>query len=825
MAKKPHINNPLAIEELRSLAEVRLKVKQKSTLSVTSSPEEMLRLVHELQVHQIELEMQQEELARTRNELEESLSNYTELYDFAPVGYLTLDRDSKIQQANLTASQLLGVDRSLLLGRHFTKFVVPEDCRAIDTMLDTVFSRRLPGSCDVKLLAGTDSKRSIRNFRLEGAVSDATHGCRVILSDIIAQKVAEEDLRKSERIFRSITEQIAEYVFLVDSTGLLTYASPVIEKLFGYLPHEVVGHSFIDYIPEEDIPKALEIFSTDLQLKTENHIFEVRLKRKDGSIFDGEVNLQYYQDQEITGMIGLIRDITERKQQELLRQQFEHELQERQQFLASIYDAVNLSIFVVDVRDDGGFRFIGVNPTHEKLSGISNKKISGKTPEEFLAPEIARAVIRNYERCMEAGKTIQYEETLNLNGKDTWWETVLNPVYNDAGHIYRIIGTANEITEKKKMLDDLIASKDKAEESDRLKSAFLANISHEIRTPMNGIMGFSELLKDPHLSGEEKEEYIELINESGRRMLNLINDLLNISLIDAREAKLEIAETPVNLLLGDLQAFFKPEADKRGLRLSCSRALSDDASIIMRDRTKLTQVMTNLIQNAIKFTSKGGIDFGYTRNDEILEFYVIDSGIGIPADKKERIFDRFHQVNNSLTRDHEGAGLGLSISKAFVELLGGTIHVESVDGAGSNFSFTIPYTPLHLPTADCQLPASPCILIAEDDAMSALLLKKSLKDENFTFLCAENGWEAVELVQVHPEINLVLMDIKMPVMNGYEATKLIKEHRPLLPIIAQSAFTSKEERQKAKEAGCDDFITKPIRKDELLEKMQVFLSL
>jgi signal transduction histidine kinase/CheY-like chemotaxis protein len=366
---------------------------------------------------------------------------------------------------------------------------------------------------------------------------------------------------------------------------------------------------------------------------------------------------------------------------------------------------------------------------------------------------------------------------------------------------------------------DITDRKQAAEESDRLKSAFLANISHEIRTPMNGIIGFSELLKDPLLSGEEQSEYLSLIQQSGNRMLALINDLMAISKIDARELKLQQTETPLNRLMQDLLAFFKLQADKKGLRLTLSKGLSDEASIISIDSLKLNQILTNLIQNALKFTNKGGIDIGYTRNDGTLHFFVIDSGIGIPGENKNRIFDRFHQVDNSLTRNHEGAGLGLSISKALVEMLGGSIKVESVEGAGSSFSFTIPYNPLHLPTADCQLPTSPCILLAEDDAVSTLLIKRNLKGENLTILSAENGWEAVELLQHHPEIKLVLMDLKMPIMNGYEASRLIKKQRPDLPVIAQSAFTSKEERQKAKEAGCDDFITKPISKSELLEKM------
>ena len=382
------------------------------------------------------------------------------------------------------------------------------------------------------------------------------------------------------------------------------------------------------------------------------------------------------------------------------------------------------------------------------------------------------------------------------------------------------------------IIHDITDRKLAAEESDRLKSAFLANISHEIRTPMNGILGFSELLKEAHLSGEEQAEYIDLIHQSGERMLNLINDLMDISKIDAREAKLQVTETPVNELLLRIESFFRIEANKKGLRLHCTTGLSDTESTIATDNVKLNQIITNLVQNALKFTNKGGIDFGYTRKENILEFYCIDSGIGIPASKKDKIFDRFHQVDTSLTRAHEGSGLGLSISKAFVEMLGGKLNVQSVEGAGSAFTFTLPYTPLNIQNLSTSTqsslsnpqPSARCILIVEDDPLSSILLNKNLKGENITILCAENGWEAVELVEHHPEINLVLMDIKMPVMNGFETTKLIKQQHPDLPVIAQSAFTSKEDKQKAQEAGCDAFITKPINKTELLNLITKLLK-
>ena len=288
MAKKKKSINPSTSSELLSLATERVAQKNLSTdipaLSTTSSSEEMLRLIHKLEVHQVELELQQEELARTRTELEESLSMYTELYDFAPVGYLTLSRDRKIQQANLTAARLLGVDRSLLQGMNFMSFVLPEDNRVIDALLKTVCSKKVSENCELKLMVSSPSRHksdhSIHTFHIEAAVSDATNACRIILSDITAQKVAEEGLRKSERNFRSITEQMADEVFVIDSIGTLTYVSPVVEKLFGYLPHEVLGRPFTDYMLVEDIPEALQVFKNALHNKYNESYLRSQVKEK-----------------------------------------------------------------------------------------------------------------------------------------------------------------------------------------------------------------------------------------------------------------------------------------------------------------------------------------------------------------------------------------------------------------------------------------------------------------------------------------------------------------------------------------------------------------
>ena len=522
-------------------------------------------------------------------------------------------------------------------------------------------------------------------------------------------------------------------------------------------------------------------------------------------------------------VIGTAIDITDRKQADIAALA---QTEERFRTLFEEHSAVQLII------DHETARIIDANHAAADYYGWSIEELRQMYMFDIniLSSEQARQVIEKHSlsghgplsfKHRRADGSIRDVEILrkmiNIHGKDL---------------AYIIV---NDVTDRKQaeialkqMMDALIAAKEKAEENDRLKSAFLANISHEIRTPMNGILGFSELLKEPQLSGEEQAEYIDLMQRSGLRMLNLINDLIDISRIEAGETMVQIAETPINEVLQDIYSFFKPAAEAKGLRLTCTAGLPDRESIIVSDQAKLHQILTNLVQNALKFTRTGGIDLAYTRNGTMLTFSVSDTGIGIPVDMQNRIFDRFLQVDNTLTRGYEGSGLGLSITKAYVGMLGGTIWVESKSEAeaGCTFIFTIPYNPLRVQNikppvlSPIQEPINPLsgttILIAEDDEVSSFLLKKTLKGENMTILHAGNGLEAVGIVNRHPEIDLVLMDIKMPVMNGYEATRQIKKIRPGLPVIAQTAFTSKEDKVKAKEAGCDAFITKPIKKNDLL---------
>lgn len=381
-------------------------------------------------------------------------------------------------------------------------------------------------------------------------------------------------------------------------------------------------------------------------------------------------------------------------------------------------------------------------------------------------------------------------------------------------------------------------AKNQAEESERLKSAFLANMSHEIRTPMNGILGFADLLKDPKLTGEEQNHFIDIIEKSGMRMLNIINDIINISKLEANLITKTITDTNVNEQLEYIYTFFKQEAQSRGLKLTYSKALPLVAAEIKTDKEKLYSILINLVNNAIKYTKKGSIEIGYqlktNTNPPVLEFFIKDTGIGIPVNKLTAVFDRFMQVEIKDRSAVEGTGLGLAITKAYVEMLGGKIWVESSLEKGSTFFFTVPYiTPMEIKNSianetprdvTLKLHKNPKILIVEDDAISEELITLMIEPFANKILIARTGLEAIEISRNNPDIDLILMDIRLPELNGYIAVGQIREFNKDVIIIAQSAYGLTSDREKAIDAGCNDYITKPVLKENLLALIQKYLG-
>ncbi len=410
--------------------------------------------------------------------------------------------------------------------------------------------------------------------------------------------------------------------------------------------------------------------------------------------------------------------------------------------------------------------------------------------------------------------------------------SVIFPVILNGSKVEKIVVMHEDITIRIRAEEEMVKAKEKAEDADRLKTVFLANMSHEIRTPMNGILGFAELLKTPDLAGDKQLKYIRIIEQSGERMLNIINDLITISKLDTGHMEVSFSETNLNEQLEFLYDFFDLEANKKGLHLGVHCNLTNSKVIIYTDREKVLVILTNLIKNALKFTNSGSVEFGYDIKNGEIEFFVKDTGIGISPDKQKVVFERFVQADSSISSMHEGSGLGLAIAKAYVEMLGGMIWVESEVGKGTHFYFTIPdnknFEIKHQNRDETEVVLTneminATILIAEDDEYSLVFLTSILENKVSRLLLARTGEEAVELCRNNRDVNLVLMDIKMPVMDGHTAAILIKEFLPDLPIIAQTAFALEIEKEKYREAF-DDYITKPIKVDELKHKILKFFK-
>jgi len=529
-------------------------------------------------------------------------------------------------------------------------------------------------------------------------------------------------------------------------------------------------------------------------------------------------------------------DITERRKAE-------EKLKESELKYRTLIENTNDVVFCVD--EKGEYQF--TNHVFAKTFGKTPEYFVGKTFWDIYPKEEADHRFAAVTEMFRTGEVQTIEVSVPLPDRTMYFIAKANPIKDETGKIILNLTTAIDITERKLAEKELIIAKEHAEESDRLKSAFLANMSHEIRTPMNGILGFTDLLQDPDLSSEEKRSYIGLVHKSGQRMLNTVNDIIEISKIEAGMVFLNKEKTNVNQKVSELVQFFIPEAAEKGLTLTFEKMLPEADSTILTDAQKLYSILNNLIKNAIKFTDKGSIDVGYHVVEKIhefslqqrqIQFYVKDTGIGIPADRKEAIFDRFVQADIGDRRAFQGSGLGLSISKANVEMLGGTIWVESEEHKGSTFYFTLPYDQGNKEERQAKIVASSPqnasrisnnvsglkILIAEDDEVSDMLISIMTEQFGREILKADTGKRAVEICQNNPDIDLILMDLKMPVMDGLGATRQIRKFNKDVVIIAQTAYGLSGDREKAIEAGCNDYVAKPIRKEELMELLQKYFN-
>ena len=670
-----------------------------------------------------------------------------------------------------------------------------------------------------------------------------------------------EDLAVNKENLRITLNSIGDAVIATDVNGRITQMNPAAEALTGVTAHEALGRK---------IDEVLTLLDSANRKKINNPIEKVLesgtiMKLGTAAILQAKNLKEYYitdsaapifnEKKEVCGAVLVFSDMTERFiQDEKIRQNEERIKLAVSATKAGLWDwYMNTGKAIFDERwaENIGYRL-------EELEPIS--------PDTWLK-RVHPGDLVSLEEMIELHikqkiDHIEHQNRLKHKNGNWLWVIVRGMIVqrDKQGNPLRMTGTVIDITSQKKAEDDLTEqmeenkalseqyaaknrelvdsiekikkineelsdAKKSAEESYRLKSAFLANMSHEIRTPMNGIIGFSELMNDSNLPDERRVYFAKIIIDSSRQLLNIVNDILDISRMETGKVSLTYEEVVINDLINVLYAFFEPQAVNKKLELIASKPLKHEDSAIITDRTRVRQILTNLLNNAIKFTDKGQIQFGYKKTDGFIEFFVEDTGIGIPEELHEKIFEPFRQAELEITHQYGGTGLGLTISKKLAELLGGRIWLDSKPGEGSVFYFSLPVKPANIEEITeikeektiRNKKYNMLVLVVEDDDVNYLFLDTILGKSGIRTIRAFNGIEAVDICNGNNDIQMVLMDIKLPYLNGYEATQRIKKIRPDLPIIAQTAYAMHEDRKKALDAGCDGYISKPIIASELIK--------
>ncbi|MCB2194776.1 MAG: PAS domain S-box protein [Bacteroidetes bacterium] len=669
-------------------------------------------------------------------------------------------------------------------------------------------------------------------------------GVSVITRDLTEHKQTVKELLESEIKYQAIFENSGEGLLLmtdsfIDCNKRLCDMWECTKKdIIGKNPGEFSPKFQADGLLSEQKAKQYieEAYRTGYQSFYWQHL------TKKGNKLETKITLSRIKIKGDQHLIAVVQDLTEMfkyqnklktKSKELLEHneeinQLNDELNESNLRLKIINKQIDLSekkfraafktspdAININRLNDGAY--IEINSGFTKMTGFTDEDVLHKNPYTINIWYNDKDRERLINDLKKKKELTNYE--INYKTKNGDVKTgLLSASIIEIDGVEHYISITRDISERKEYEEKLKEARKKAEESDMLKSAFLANMSHEIRTPMNAILGFGQLLREKKLDREKQNKFLDIIVVRSKNLLQIINDIIDISKIEANQLNLEIRQFSLNKVLYELFSSFEAELaaqNKEGLKLEFKAELDRDASHIESDEVRLKQILTNLISNAIKFTEKGKIEFGYKVEKEVLHFFVQDTGIGIPQSAMKHIFERFRQADDSNTRQFGGTGLGLSISKQLVQMMGGEIWVESEENKGSVFHFTIPFNPVNknletekMKQEELDL-SKKCFMLVEDDTISMAYLEEILQPTKVKIIKAFDGEQAVEKFRTE-EVDLILMDIHLPKMSGNTATKEIRKIDKSIPIIAQSAFAMPGDKKESFEHGCDEYITKPI---------------
>ncbi len=700
----------------------------------------------------------------------------------------------------------------------------------------------------------------IADFDVNGKVK----GYYAILTDITPYIEVQKSIAESEAKFRSLAENIQDFIVRYDTDFKYNYLNAASLKLIGKPKDKLLGktHKQAGYEKE-----YVDFWYKKLRKVSNNgrmiHFQSSWKINGNHTILDTILNPEFDAQGKLISITEVSRDITiQNRAKKLMKQNQKRlktlvELAQMTDFpLNELYEftlknAIELShskIGFIGFLDEAEKEVQITSWSKQSLNQcfVKNQHVHCKIAESGLWAEgiLKRkpVIINNFSSCVKDKQGlppghIPVKKYLSIPIFDQKKIVAVIAVANkntdyektDIQQLTLLMDGMWRIVSQRKYQRELQEAKNKAEESDKLKSSFLANMSHEIRTPMNGIVGFVDLLQKKQLKEESRKKYIDIIQSSTTQLLNIVNDILEIAKIDTGQVELKRSGYQLNLLMDELCMQYTNECrnkEKKQLEIVCKKGLGDDDSHILVDPSRLRQVLTNLMSNAMKFTRKGKVVFGYEqqRKNELI-FYVKDTGIGIKKEKQQVIFERFRQEDESHTRKYGGTGLGLSISKGLVNLMGGEIWVESESKKGATFFFTLPLKKSQLKNSQKNSDVSDfnwknkTFIIADDSEIMHNYFFEVLEETGVNCIFAKNGKEVLYLINKHPNIDLILMDIQMPEMDGYETTRNLRQKNKNVPIIAQTAYALSGDHKKAIDAGCDDYISKPIQLKILLRKI------
>lgn len=758
--------------------------------------------------------------------LRTSEERYKRIFNSYQDVYFKAELDGSLSEVSPSVNKLLGYKPEEVLGKTIGDFFAEQPF--INKLGKILLKKEFVSDQDIKL---TKKNGEIINASLNARILKNAKGIPVgsegVIRDISERKKAEADFQKSEEKFRMLANFTYDWEYWLSPENSIIYMSPSCERISGYNPEEFTSNNeLMMAIVHPDDLYLFENYSPKHKRSVNDVItFDFRIITKDKTTkWINHLGQKVYADDgRFMGFRASNRDITDRKQAE-------QELKNSEIRFKTLFFESPDAIFVEDF--DGNI--LDVNPAACKLHNMDKEELISKNIMDLIPNYQKDEVAKDFPKWISG-------EHKNYRGISKTADGICIPVEIHASKINysgneALIFIVRDITLIKETEDKLREAVQKAEEADMLKSVFLANMSHEIRTPMNAIIGFSEILSDQDLTKKERNEFINYITQGSNTLMNLIEDIIDITKIEAGQIKIHIAECNVNMLMDELYAAFlkmKNKSGKQKLELRLNKPVLEEGFNISTDPSRIRQILSNLIGNALKFTDEGFIEIGFTTTlDNKIIFYVKDTGIGIPKEKQHIIFERFAQIEDTTGREKLGTGLGLSISKKLAELLGGNLTLDSEPGRGSIFYVTLPIKreisqePIkekHLlpPETDW---SKKTFLIAEDSILNFTYLEALFQKTKVKILWAKDGLEAVKICKENKEIDLVLMDIKMPVMNGLEAISEIKKLRNDLPIIVQTAYAMPEDRERSLSAGGDDYLTKPINAEELFTAINKFLN-